>query len=115
MTWTSDTPEPEWLSDLATYQREQARLLELGIWPLETALRCRAISTTIASALATIFVESIHKRRQEGDLYSFPFISADDVTQISQIVMSAILAGSWLQQGRASDYLDNHPGKDRDT
>jgi len=105
--------KPRWARDLDLYQREQARLLELGVWPLETALRFRAIASAITAELATLIVESIHKRRQENDAFSFPFISTDDVAKISRVVTLAMLAGSWIQQGRASDYLDNHPNRSK--
>jgi len=113
MTWTTDSDrQPEWLEDLTRYQLDQSRALELGIWPRETALRERAISSTIVAELATYFTEVFAQKRASGEIDVFPILSSRDLVEISRRIHSAILAGGWLQSQRALDYLDNHPRKE---
>lgn len=112
MTWTTDDDSPAWLSDLALYQIEQGRALDLGIWPRETALRFRAISSTLTAALANQFAELIAKKKRDGEIDVFPPLSSASLAEISATVTSALLAGSWLQSTRALMYLDDHPRKD---
>lgn len=111
MTWTEDEDNPAWLRDLTQYQLDQARAFELGIWPKETALRMRAISSTITTSLVAYFVDMLSRKSLSGELDVFPPLSSADMAELSRVVMSSILAGSWLQSTRALFYLDDHPRK----
>jgi hypothetical protein len=107
MSWDVDLPEPDWLRELTSYQQDQARLLELGLWPREIALRERAISSTLVASIASHFTEILAKKKRDNEIDVFPPLSSEDLRYLSQIVVSAILAGSWLQSHRAIEYLDN--------
>lgn len=102
---------PDWLEDLERYQIEQARALALGIWPRETALRERAISSTITIAVVNLFLDEFARKRREGELDAFPPFPSATLSEISNHIESAILAGGWLQSQRALEYLDDHPSE----
>lgn len=111
--WTPGDPRPDWLEDFNQYASDQARALELGTWPTETALRERALASTLTLIVSQLMIDEVLMREDPTAPLDFPVLSSATLRLIANHVTSAILAGSWLQSQRALEYLDNHPNRNK--